>query len=208
MYKSIRSHLRSATLIGVAAALTVAGLALAEGGSSTGALPAGAPPTKMVVSAEGPGDPMQNLTYAEFHVIDNGQPKVVRLDAGEVVSASDSSITIRENDGNEVTIPVDDKTQVLAGPTEDLAVGDLKAGQKVNVSHPEGGAAETIMVPPKPGDLPEPGDLPKGAKCSSGPDGVECIAPAGSGAAARKLGAPPPGGVGFSIVGPPPQRGN
>src|SRR4051794_40429165 len=158
----IRGYLRSATLIGAAAALVVAGVALAQGGWGTGS-PNGSDPRGKVVTAgiAGPVGPEGNLTYAEFHVIDNGQAKVVRLDAGKVVSASDSSITIGENDGNQVTIPVDSGTQVIAGPAEkNLDVTDLRQGQRVSVPHSGDAAATAILLPPKLPDLPRPADLP------------------------------------------------
>jgi hypothetical protein len=162
MHAPIRSYLRSAALIGTGAALTVAGVALANGGSGSGKGDPPAKPGRAVFSVAGPAVDPNDLTNAEFHVIDRGQAKVIRLDAGKVVSASDSSITVGENDGNQVTIPVDDNTKVLAGPCRDVAVGDLNQGQRANVFHLEGGAAETIMLPPRPGDLQKPGDLPKG----------------------------------------------
>jgi hypothetical protein len=219
MHTPIRSYLRSAALIGTGAALTVAGVALANGGSGSGA----GDPTKttgdQVFSAAGPPVDPNHLTYAEFHLIDHGQAKVIRLDAGKVVSASDSSITVGENDGNQVTIPVDDNTKVIAGPCRDVGVGDLKQGQQVNVFHPEGGGAQTIMLSPKPGALPKPGDLPKrlprpgelprgfpkpsdlpkGAIVHRGPGTVRVMVPARAG----KSGAPRLG-AGFAIAGQPP----
>ncbi len=81
-----------------------------------------------------PGGPLgkagKDLTYAELHVQHEGKAEVVRLDSGEVIASSDSSITIKENDGNEVTIAVDDKTKVLPAPARP-AVTDLKQGQQV-----------------------------------------------------------------------------
>ena len=73
-----------------------------------------------------------------------GKAETIRIDAGEVVTASDSSITVKENDGSEVTISVDDETKVLAGPGKETAVADLKEGQHVVVCGPEGEAAKTV----------------------------------------------------------------
>jgi hypothetical protein len=114
----IRTYLRTVSLTGVGAALTVAGAALASGGSG-GDGPSDAALAEKSVSVSGPIVDPKNLTHATYHVIDNGQAKVVRLDAGKVVSATDSSITVGENDGNQVTIPVDGDTEVLAGPFVD-----------------------------------------------------------------------------------------
>src|SRR5207247_361626 len=144
------------------AALVLPAVGPGQGGSGTGSRNGSDPGPKMgTAGVAGPVGPEGNLTYAEFHVIDNGQAKVVRLDAGKVVSASDSSITIGENDGNQVTIPVDSGTQVIAGPAEkNLDVTDLRHGQRVSVSHSGDGAATAILLPPKLPDLPRPGDLP------------------------------------------------
>src|SRR5436190_16494948 len=118
MRSNIRGYLRSAILIAVGAALTVAGVALAKGGSGGGG-PNGRAPTERSVTVSGPVVDPENLTHATYHVIDNGQTKVIRLDAGKIVSASDISITVGENDGNQVTIPVDGDTKIFAGPFKD-----------------------------------------------------------------------------------------
>ena len=59
-----------------------------------------------------------------------------------------------ENDGSEVTIPVDGDTQVMGKPGEETSLSDLEAGQQVSVSAPDGDAARAIMVMPKKGDFP------------------------------------------------------
>jgi hypothetical protein len=219
MHAPIRSYLRATALFAAGAALTVAGVAVANGGSGSGKRTPTDSTRAKVLSVGAPSFGPDNLTYAEFHVIDNGQAKVIRLDAGKVVSTSDGSITVGENDGNQVTIPVDDSTKVIAGPCRDVGVGDLKRGQRVSVFRPEGGAADTILLPPKPADLPKPGDLPKrlprpgdlpkgfpkpsdlpkGAIVHRGRRTVQVAVPA----RARKPGAPPLG-AGFAIAGHPP----
>lgn len=211
MHSYIRSHLRSAAVVGGAVALTVGGVALAQGGSgsvSPQVMPPGPPGVTASVAGPigvvGTMGPRQNLTYAEFHVIENGQAKVVRQDAGKVVSASDSSITIGENDGNQVTIPVDSATQVLAGPGKKLQASDLTQGEKVNVLHVVGSAAQTIMVPPKPGDIPKLGRLPsKGQLLRRGPATAEVFR--ARGARGRVVVGGPPVAPGFAIPGRPPR---
>jgi hypothetical protein len=219
MHAHIRGYLRSTALFGAAAALTVAGVALANGGSGSGKGALTAKPRPPLFSIAGPPVGPNDLTYAEFHVIDHGQAKVIRLDAGKVVSASNNSITVGENDGNQVTVPVGDNTKVIAGPCRDVGVSDLKQGQRVNVFHPSSGAAETIMLPPTQGPLPrpgalpkalpKPGDLPKGfpkpsylpkrAIVHRGPGTLQVVVPA----RAAKEGAPRLG-AGFAIAGPAP----
>lgn len=159
MFNSFRKHARTVATIGVASALAVGGVAVAQSdsgdgsGSHKGKHRSG---KRMPPPPGGPiGGPVaKNLTYAEFHVQRNGEAEVVRMDRGEVVSVDPSSITVRENDGNEVTITVDENTKVLAGPGSDTSVTDLRAGQKVLVTGPEGGAAKAILLPPKRGQKP------------------------------------------------------
>jgi hypothetical protein len=144
-------------MIAVAAALTVGGVAAAQGGSGSegqGSSGQGAshrppgPPPMM-----GPGG--KNLTYAELHVLNKeGDSEVVRIDQGKVKSTGDSSITLTENDGSEVTIKVDDSTDVLGKPGTETTLADLEAGQQVSVTATEGEAAKSIMVMPKKGELP------------------------------------------------------
>jgi hypothetical protein len=157
MFDSFRQRARTVATLGVAAALVVAGVALAQGGSSGNPEGSGAPAGKRMPGPPpmaGPGG--KDLTYAELHVQRNGQAEVIRMAQGTIAAVGDSSITLKENDGNEVTIAVDDSTKVLAGPGRETAVGDLQTGEEVTVCGPEGGTAKTIMLPPKRGDLPPP----------------------------------------------------
>jgi hypothetical protein len=162
MFELIERRAKSVATIGVAAALVVAGVAAADsegdssGGSGSGrsakahhGTPPG-PPSMMMMGA-----PMKDLTYSETHVRREGRDQVIRLDEGNVVSVDSSSITLAENDGNEVTIDLDGNTQVLSGPGGESSVEDLKTGEQVIVCGPEGGAAKTIVVPPKKGELPK-----------------------------------------------------
>lgn len=162
MFKSVHSRARTVATVGVVAALAVAGVAVAQGGKGSGNKnqTQGQPPSgkRMPPPPGGPGGPLgkvgKNLTYGQLHVQRNGEGEVIRLDAGKVTSVSDDSITLKENDGNEVTIAVDEETKVLAGPGKNSSVTDLKQGQQVIVCGPEGEAAKTVAVPPKRGQMP------------------------------------------------------
>src|SRR5215204_3859764 len=151
MFKAARKHLRAIGLIGVASALVVGGVAAAQGDSNgndqaRGQRPPGPPP----MMALG----MKGLTYAELHVQSkDGESETLRVDQGKVKSTTSDSITITENDDSEVTIPVDDKTEVLSKPGKKTSLGDLGAGQQVSVTAPDGEPADVIMVMPKKGDV-------------------------------------------------------
>lgn len=161
MFKSLQDRVRTVATTGLIAALVVAGVAVAQGGASSG----GSGKSHHHRKALGgkrmpppPGGPLgrfgRDLTYAEVHVQHEGKAETIRLDSGEVVSASDSSITVKENDGSEVTISVDGETKVLAGPGKTTSLADLEAGQRVVVCGPEGGTAKTVMLPPERGQMP------------------------------------------------------
>jgi hypothetical protein len=138
-------------MLGIAAALAVGGVAVAQDdspgqGSSkgNGARPAGPPPG-------GPGMIPKGLTYAQFHVLKkNGEAEVIRLDQGKITAIDASSVTLEANDGSSVTVTLDGDTEVIAGPGDrDATVDDLSVGQQVSVCGPEGEAAKSIMVAPK-----------------------------------------------------------
>ncbi len=159
MFDSFRRWARSAALLAAAAALTVGGVALAQGGSGGGSEGHSGPPSGKRMPPPRGGGPLggpagKDLTYAQLHVQHEGEAQVIRLDSGKITAVSDGSITLEENDGNEVTVAVDDATKVLAGPGKSTAVTDLESGQQVVVCGPEGGTAKTIMVPPKGGQKP------------------------------------------------------
>jgi hypothetical protein len=161
MFKSLRDRARTVATVGIIAAFAVAGVAVAQnGGGSGGKGQDGTQRSGKRMMPPPPGGPLgkagKDLTYGELHVQRNGEDETIRLDAGKVVSVSDSSITVEENDGNEVTIAVDDETKVLAGPGKTRSVTGLKQGQRVVVCGPEGEAAKTIAVPPKRGQMPPP----------------------------------------------------
>jgi hypothetical protein len=155
MFQAARKHMRAIAMLGVAAALVVGGVAAAQGESQSdsngsqaaGSRPPGPPPF---------GGPMlmtKDLTYAEVHVQKDGKAETIRIDQGKIAAVDGSSVTLTENDGNEVTIPVDSETKILAKPGEESTLGDLAVGQQVTVSGPDGGTAESIMVMPKKGEL-------------------------------------------------------
>jgi len=155
MLKSIRRSAGTAAWLAVAAALVVAGVAAAQGGGG-GQSEQGAPSGKRMPPP--PMGPMgKNLTYAQFHVQHEGASRVIRLDSGKITAIDSSSITLAENDGGEVTVSIGEGTKVLAGPSRDLSVDDLEAGQRVQVCGPEGGTAKAILLPPpKNGQVPPP----------------------------------------------------
>jgi hypothetical protein len=178
MFNSYPKPARTVATIGVAAALAVGGVAVAQSGNDNGnGNRHGGKPHAGKRMPPPPGGPIggplsKDLTYAELHVQKNGQAEVVRMDRGKVASAGDTSITVTENDGNEVTIPVDDNTKVLAGPGRKTSVTDLKTGQQVIVCGPEGGTAKAILVPPKRGKMPRgPQSGPQGSSRQGGPQG-------------------------------------
>jgi len=158
MLDSFRKRARSVAVVAVAAALTVGGVALAQGSNEGGQEEGSGTPNGKRMP---PGPPMmlgapggKDLTYAQLHVQHNGKAEVIRMDQGEITAVDDSSITLKENDGNEVTIAVDDGTKVLAGPGKS-SLSDLESGEEVTVCGPEGEAAKAVMVPPKRGQLPQ-----------------------------------------------------
>ena len=150
MIQAARKQIGAIVMIGVASALVLGGVAAAQGdsqGGSQGSRGAGSMPGPPI------GGPMQGLTYAEFHVQKNGQEQVLRLDQGKIASVSSSSITLTENDGSSVTIPLNESTKVLTGPGQSATIGDLSEGETVVVSGPQGGPAKSVMVAPKPGQM-------------------------------------------------------
>ncbi len=153
MFKSIKMRARSAALIGVAAALVVGGVAAAQGSSTSGA---GEGP-KWQSAPPGPapmmGAGMKGLTNGELHIQKNGHSEVIRLDQGKITAVDSSSLTLAENDGGEVTITLDENTKVLAGPESSSSTAELSVGESVLVSGPEGGAAASVMVAPKRGQM-------------------------------------------------------
>jgi hypothetical protein len=185
MIETIRRRGRSAALIGVAAALVGGGMALAADDGSGGANGASgqespAPPPLP--------PPMENLTYAEFHIQHNGNAEVVRTDAGKVLSADQSGITLSENDGNEVTIPVDEDTRVAASPDKEGKISDLEQGDQVLVTGPKGEAADFIFVPP------DESELRRAFHARGSGEGDVIPAPRGAPGAGLAIPLPPPGG--------------
>lgn len=166
MFRSTLKRIRTGAVLAIAAALTVGGVAAAQqGGGATkghpshgqaGRHPQGPPPG---------GLPTKGLTYAELHVEHNKEAKVIRVDQGKVLSASESSITLSENDGSEVTVPVGSETKVLGKPGSEASLEDLK-GKLVLVCGPSGGTAQRIIIEPK---RPSAGSGPEGSARHGGP---------------------------------------
>lgn len=148
-----RSHakiIRAAIVPAIAAALTVGGVAAAQGTSETGSRSAGTPgPHHRHPQGPPPmGLPIKGLTYAEIHVEHEGEAKVIALEQGKVQSVGESSIELRENDGSEVSIPIGQQTKVLGKPGSKASTEELK-GKLVLVSGPSGGTAKMIVIEPK-----------------------------------------------------------
>ncbi len=166
MFDSTRFRARSIATIGVASALVVGGVAAAQDNGSSGAGEGSQQgteaPGKTGKRMPPPmiGPMVGGLTYGELHVkTKEGEEETIRLDQGEIVSVDSTSITVSENDGNEVTVPLNGNTTVFAGPGGESGVDDLATGDQVTVSGPEGGAAKSVIVMPKKGDLPPKGDF-------------------------------------------------
>jgi hypothetical protein len=111
-----------------------------------------------------PGPPpfRRNLTYGELHIQRDGKAVVVRIDTGKVKSVDSNSVTVTENDGSDVTIPVNGDTKVLAGPFRKATISDVKEGRRVLVNRDQGQPARAIVLLPKPGERPPFG--PRGAR--------------------------------------------
>jgi len=148
MFKSAAKRFRAAIVLGVVAALTVGGVAAAQSGGSTHSRSAKRQGHGMHRQGPPPmGLPLKGLTYAELHVEHNEEAKIVRVDQGTVVSASESSITLSENDGSEVTIQIGEETQVMGKPGSEVSVEELE-GKLVLVCGPSEGTAKRIIVEP------------------------------------------------------------
>lgn len=151
MFSSVAKRLRAVIVLAIATALTVGGVALAQEsgaggkgrathGSAPPSLAPGHPPIGLL--------PLRGLTYAELHVEHNGEAEVIRVDKGKVASVSESSITLSENDGSEVTIPIGKETKVLGKPGKNVSLEELK-GKLVLVTAPSGGSAKSVLIEPK-----------------------------------------------------------
>jgi len=192
MFKSLQSRARTVATTGLIAALVVAGVAFAQSGGGNGGKSQHKQQSGKRMMPPPPGGPLgkvgKDLTNGELNVRRDGETETIRLDAGKVVSVSDSSITVEENDGNEVTREIDGDTKLLAGPgSRGRSVGSLKQGQNVIVAGPKGEAAKTVAVPPRHG------------KMRGGPRGSQ----QGQGQAPP----PPPGQFGGPQGGPPQMQG-
>jgi hypothetical protein len=162
----MRSFIRRTIYAAVVPALVVAGIAVAQSGGSSSSGSSSSKSSKRApatvgwhVRGRGPGGPpgigfKQDLTYAEIHAQEDGKAVVYRTDRGKIKSVDSDSITITENDGSDVTIPVNSDTRVFSfskGPNAKLS--DLADGQTVTVERKEGQPASSIMVEPTKDEL-------------------------------------------------------
>jgi hypothetical protein len=157
MFESKRKRIGTVATVVISGVLAVgAGVALAQSGPGSGGSHHRKPHAARSMA---PGGPIgEDLTYAQFHVQREGKEEVVRMDRGTIVSVGEGSITLKENDGSEVTIAVDSSTKVLAGPRSgSTSLSDLQEGEEVTVCGPEGGTAKAVMLPPKNGRPPAGG---------------------------------------------------
>lgn len=173
MFSSAGKRARTVLALAVSASLTVVGVAAAEQGEGSKPAPKGAQG-----EAQGRPGPQQGppplgmprgMTYAQVHVDHDGQMQVIELVEGKIVSVNESSITVRENDGTQASVPLGEGTKVRGRPGAQTSVSDLKAGQLVIVCGPEGGTAKSILIVPKHG----------GRGAGQGPAGGEGQPPAG-----------------------------
>lgn len=176
----MKNRIKTIAVAAVASALTVAGLAVAQGDGGNGDGNGesgkrvvkrfhGPPPGgAMLLGAPGGGQ----LTYSETHLRRDGEDVVVRSDRGKLVEADADSIAIQRNDGETVEVAVDGDTKVLAGPgKDDATVEDIADGKRVTVVREGDGAAEAVLVEPSRKDRlelrhrlggPPPGGMPSG----------------------------------------------
>src|SRR4051812_9044202 len=144
---SMKRIIKQAMVIGLAAALVVGALAVANQGSGSGKSHKGSHRHRF-----GPPRPPGDLTYSEAHVQVKGKGVVFRVDRGKVKSVDSDSITVTENDGNDVSVPTDGGTKVFAGPRRgQLELSDLKDGQTVMAPRQRGRAPVFVGTPPSPG---------------------------------------------------------
>jgi hypothetical protein len=97
-------RIKTTAIAATASALTVAGLAVANGGGDrhTGWWP----------FAHSGG---KALTYSETHLRKHGEDVTIRVDQGRVLAVSAGAISVRRNDGETVEVPVDDDTRFIGG---------------------------------------------------------------------------------------------
>ncbi len=186
----MKNRIRSVAIAAIAAALTVAGLSVAQddGGSGTGTgdkaksgqRSPGPPPGGPGMLGPG-GD--KSLTYSETHLREDGEDVTVRVDKGKVVEADSDSIQIKRNDGETVEVAVDGDTRVMAGPRKRNAkVEGIAVGKTVIVVRKgDDETAEAVGVQPKrrlhfrggPGMAPGFGPAPGGERMPPPPPSGE-----------------------------------
>jgi len=147
----MKSIISKIVVVAVAAALTVTGLSLAQGNGGRGAGDGNGPQANEPDRGRPPGPPpfLQGMTNAEIQRQVDGDAVVTRLDAGKIKTIAADSITLTENDGADVTIPVDADTEAYKPGEPESSVTDLVVGQKVMVDRELGQAADSVHVMPK-----------------------------------------------------------
>jgi hypothetical protein len=174
----MRQRLKTTAFAAIAAALAVAGMAVAAGNDDGDSNEKGTTRHADRLIGPGPGGPGlregRDLTYSESHLREDGKDVTVRVDHGKVTATDSDSIEIERNDGETLDIPVNDDTDVFAGPRKrDANVEDIAVGKQVMVMRKSGSdAAELVGVIPKhpplvrfhggprDGDHFGPGDMP------------------------------------------------
>lgn len=153
----MRQRLNMIAVAAVVSALTVAGLAVAQGDDGNDRSGGDAKVRDRFLGPP-PGGPVLamhadrgDLTYSETHLREDGEDVTVRMDKGKLTASDDESVTIERNDGETVEIPVDDDTRVMAGPRNPGAdLADVDAGTTVLAIRRSGSeAAQTVGVVPK-----------------------------------------------------------
>lgn len=111
--------------------VSVVALALAAGSSALG-LPGG-------------------WTHAEINYFAGGAPHTLVLDRGLVTSASSSSLTLREQDGSSVTVPLSAQTTQVIVNGSPGSLSSLRRGEHATTQRVDGGPALILQlrVPPR-----------------------------------------------------------
>jgi hypothetical protein len=93
MFEAARRHMRSVAMIGVASALTVGGVAVAQDGSGGDVQPAKRPMHAPLMGSE-----MSSLALAELRAPQEAESRPIPVDQGIVKSAENKSALPRKGD--------------------------------------------------------------------------------------------------------------
>ena len=122
---------KAAAAVAVTVAIAGGGVALAAGGGA----PPGSPGTG-APGAFGPGRPggasrpvLSHVAHAEATLVLGGRVHVIRIDHGIVRSVSSSAISLQEQDGTTVSVPIGADTRFFVdgrpASASDVQVGDV-----------------------------------------------------------------------------------